>query len=266
MPLNFLIADLVRQNDNGTYSTLGRRDMQINIRGQRVEIGEVEYHVTQGAPGAQAVVVLLKHDFDNEKLAAAFSLGGEKAVAYDSLTFEESDAIDKEAAMLVASNLQQYLVQHVPDYMIPRIWVPLVKLPVNTSGKVDRRAVSTWINSLSDEEIASFSELDQMQTDETVPATTTERQIREIWSNVLNVPVARINFRRSFLSYGGDSITAMQVVSACRQSGISLSVRQVLQSGGISVLALEARTSSLTNFADTPDEPFDLSPAQPHVL
>jgi amino acid adenylation domain-containing protein/non-ribosomal peptide synthase protein (TIGR01720 family) len=236
--------------------------MQINIRGQRVEIGEVEYHITQRAPGAQAVIVLLKHDFDNEKLAAAFSLGGENVAAYDSLTVEESDAIDKQAAMLVASDLQQYLAQHVPDYMIPRTWVPLAKLPVNTSGKVDRRAVSTWVNSLSDEEIVSFSDFEQTQTEEDVPATTTERQIREVWSNVLNVPVARINFRRSFLSYGGDSITAMQVVSACRQFGISLSVRQVLQSGGISELALEARTSSSTDFADIPDEPFDLSPAQ----
>ncbi|KAH7330243.1 hypothetical protein BKA65DRAFT_554232 [Rhexocercosporidium sp. MPI-PUGE-AT-0058] len=255
-------GDLVKQNNNGTYSTLGRRDMQINIRGQRVEIGEVEYHITQRALGVQAIIVLLKHDFDNEKLAAAFSLGGERAAGYDSLTVEESDAIDKKAAMLVASDLQQYLAQHVPDYMIPRIWVPLAKLPVNTSGKVDRRVISTWINNISEEEIASFSDFEETQPEETTQATATERQIREVWSNVLNVPVTRINLRRSFLSYGGDSITAMQVISACRQFGIALSVRQVLQSGGISVLALEAGTSSLTDFADTPDEPFDLSPAQ----
>ncbi|KAL9474318.1 hypothetical protein ACSS6W_008698 [Trichoderma asperelloides] len=255
-------GDLVKRNNNGTYSTLGRRDMQINIRGQRVEIGEVEYHITQRAPGVQAVIVLLKHDFDNEKLVAAFSLG-EDAATYDSLTVEEGgDAIDKQAAMLVASDLQQYLAQHVPDYMIPRTWVPLAKLPVNTSGKADRRAVSTWIHGLSDEEIALFSDFEQTQTEEDVQATTTEQHIRQIWSKVLNVPVSRIKFRRSFLSYGGDSITAMQVVSACRQLGISLSVRQVLQSGGISVLALEAGMASPTNSAHIPDEPFDLSPAQ----
>ncbi|UKZ97170.1 NRPS [Trichoderma asperellum] len=255
-------GDLVKRNNNGTYSTLGRRDMQINIRGQRVEIGEVEYHITQRAPGVQAVIVLLKHHFDNEKLVAAFSLG-EDAATYDSLTVEEGgDAIDKQAAMLVASDLQQYLAQHVPDYMIPRTWVPLAKLPVNTSGKADRRAVSTWIHGLSDEEIALFSDFEQTQTEEDVQATTTEQNIRQIWSKVLNVPVSRIKFRRSFLSYGGDSITAMQVVSACRQLGISLSVRQVLQSGGISVLALEAGMASPTNSAHIPDEPFDLSPAQ----
>lgn len=255
-------GDLVKQNNNGTYSTLGRRDMQINIRGQRVEIGEVEYHITQRAPGAQVVIVLLKNGLDNDKLVAAFSLG-EDAATYDSLTVEEGgDAIDKQAAMLVASDLQQYLAQHVPDYMIPRTWVPLAKLPVNTSGKVDRRAVCMWINGLNDEEIASFSEFEQTQSEEDVPATTTERQIRQVWSNVLNVPVARIKLRRSFLSYGGDSITAMQVVSTCRQFGISLSVRQVLQSGGISVLALEAGIVSSADFADIPDEPFGLSPAQ----
>jgi len=258
------MADLVKQNNNGTYSTLGRRDMQINIRGQRVEIGEVEYHITQRAPEVQAVIVLLKHDFDNEKLVAAFSLG-EDAVTYDSLTTEEGDnsnTIDKQAAMTVASDLQQYLAQHVPDYMIPRTWVPLAKLPVNTSGKADRRAVSTWIHSLSDEEIATFSDFEQTQTDDEAPATTTEEQIRTVWSRVLNLPVARIKLRRSFLSYGGDSITAMQVVSACRQFGISLSVRQVLQSGSISVLAMEAGMASSTDVAEIPDEPFDLSPAQ----
>lgn len=236
--------------------------MQINIRGQRVEIGEVEHHISQRAHGVQAVIVLLKHNFDNEKLVAAFSLG-EDAATYDSLTVEQGgDAIDKQAAMLIASDLQHYLAQHVPDYMIPRTWVPLAKLPVNISGKADRRAVSEWIHSLSDDEIASFSDFEQAQDEEDVPGTTTERQIRQVWSNVLNVPVARIKFRQSFLSYGGDSITAMQVVSACRRFGISLSVRQVLQSGGISVLALEAGSASSAEFADIPDEPFDLSPAQ----
>ncbi|KAK4985318.1 NRPS protein [Elasticomyces elasticus] len=258
----YCTGDLVRQNDNGTYSTLGRRDMQINVRGQRVEIGEVEYHITQRSPGTQAVIVLLQQNFENGTLVAAFSLDSKNATAYNSLTVEKSNIVDKPAAMLVASDLQQYLAQHVPDYMIPRIWVPVAKLPVNTSGKVDRRAVSTWINSLSDEEIASFAESDEVQAEEFYPATDTERQIREVWSTVLNIPVSRIAYRRSFLSYGGDSITAMQVVSACGKLGLNLSVRRVLQSGAISELALDIGKSLSSKVADLPDEPFNLSPVQ----
>ena len=258
----YCTGDLVRQNDTGTYSTLGRRDMQINVRGQRVEIGEVEYHITQRAPGTQAVIVLSQHDFENGRLVAAFSLGSKGATAYNSLTVEESGAVDKPAAMLVASDLQHYLSQHVPDYMIPRIWVPVAKLPVNTSGKVDRRDVFTWINSLSNDDIASFAEFEQTQIEEDLPATATERQIREVWSNVLNIPLSRITYRRSFLSYGGDSITAMQVVSACRKLGLTLTVRMVLQSRAISELALGAGNSVASGPADIPDEPFNLAPAQ----
>lgn len=256
------MADLVRQNHNGTYSTLGRRDMQINIRGQRVEIGEVEYHVSQRARGVEAVIVLLKHDFDNEKLAAAFSVNDGDRAAYGNSAVETSHAIEKPAAMLIALDLQQYLAQHVPDYMIPRTWVPLPRLPVNSSGKVDRRAVSEWIHTLSTEELTSFSDIEQTQAEDEKPGTTVEQQIRKVWSEVLSIPLTRISLRRSLLSYGGDSITAMQMVSACRQIGISLSVRQVLQSGGISELAVKSRTSSTNGPSDVPDEPFNLSPTQ----
>ena len=255
-------GDLVRQNHDGTYTILGRRDTQIKIRGQRVEIGEVEYHIGRHSSRVHAAVVLLQGSRPNDtKLVAGFSLRGHGG--YTSTTVEEALSVDTPAALLAASDVQHYLSQHIPEYMIPRLWVPVNKLPVNTNGKIDRMALSKYINSLSAEQLASYSEFSDSQTnEEELPATTTERQIREIWSNVLNV--ANITYRRSFLSYGGDSITAMQVVSACRKVGLTLTVRDVLQSHAISELALVARKFALSGqlASEIPDGPFDLSPAQ----
>ncbi|KAG5755030.1 hypothetical protein H9Q70_002355 [Fusarium xylarioides] len=250
-------GDLVRQNDDGSYTTLGRQDTQIKIRGQRVEVDEIEYHITRHPSSIQAVVLYV-----HGQLVAAFSLPSEGA-AYSGAALDGENAVDKPAAMLVASEVQLYLSQYVPDYMIPRLWIPMASLPINSSGKADRRRISEWIKNL---DLSSYSDLEH-QVEDGLHVTSTERQLREIWSNVLNRPFNHISYRRSFLSLGGDSITAMQVVSACRKQGLIVTVRQILQSPAISELALRVKEAS-DKLGDEqlpieiPDEPFDLSPAQ----
>ncbi|KAF4448426.1 hypothetical protein F53441_8149 [Fusarium austroafricanum] len=264
-------GDLVRQNDDGTYSNLGRRDQQIKIRGKRVEVGEIEYHISQHSSGIRGVVIYtggLSSGSSDGQLVTAFSLPHDDKAAHDEtaykgITDNNRDGIDTTAALLIASEVQMYLSQHVPDYMIPRLWIPMATLPINSSGKADRRAVKEWINSLSPEELASYSELEHQAEEASLNATPTERKLREVWSSVLNVP--NISYRRSFLSLGGDSITAMQVVSACRELGLLVTVRDILQCPAISDLA--SRVQSMDNAAPTfsaelPDGPFDLSPAQ----
>jgi amino acid adenylation domain-containing protein len=255
-------GDLVRCNDDGSYTTLGRQGTQIKIRGQRVEVGEIEYHITRHHSGTEAVVILAQRDSQNPQLVAAFSVPSSGEAAFSATEIKDDQAIDKQAAMLLASEIQLYLSQHVPDYMIPRIWIPMTTLPVNSSGKVDRLSLTKWINKLSSDDMAAFSDYEHQPED--LPATTVEKQLREVWSSVLNKPITQIGYRRSFLSLGGDSITAMQVVSACRALGLTVSVRDILQSPAISELALKVKKSSNSDqhSSEIPDGSFGLSPAQ----
>ncbi|KAF4340725.1 non-ribosomal peptide synthetase, partial [Fusarium beomiforme] len=257
-------GDLVRQNDDGTYSNLGRRDQQIKIRGKRVEVGEIEYHISRHSSGIRACVVFTTRGSADGQLVTAFSVPHDDKAAHDETAYNgiaERDGIDTTAALLLASEIQMYLSQHIPDYMIPRLWIPMTTLPINSSGKADRRAVTEWINTLSPTELASFSELEHQAEEATLNVTPTEQKLREIWSSVLNVP--NVSYRRSFMSLGGDSITAMQVVSACREIGLVVTVRDILQSPAISDLASRVKSSDGEGFsAEIPDGLFELSPAQ----
>lgn len=253
-------GDLVRRNDDGSYTTLGRQGTQIKIRGQRVEVGEIEYHITRHSSRTQAVVVFAQSDALRGQLVAAFSVPNQGEASFSRLEIKDDQKVDKQAAMLIASEIQLYLSQFIPDYMIPRIWIPIATLPMNNSGKADRLSLSRWINELSVEDIATLSEYTH-QAEDDLPVTAVERQLRDVWSTVLNRP--QVSYRRSFLSLGGDSITAMQIVSACRRVGLTVSVRDVLQSAAISELALKVKksTGEQYNF-EIPDGLFDLSPAQ----
>ncbi|KAF5265191.1 hypothetical protein FOXYS1_3998 [Fusarium oxysporum] len=257
-------GDLVRQNDDGTYSNLGRRDQQIKIRGKRVEVGEIEYHISRHSSGIRACVVFTTSGSSDGQLVTAFSVPHDDKAAHDETAYNGiagRDGIDTTAALLLTSEIQMYLSQHIPDYMIPRLWIPMTTLPINSSGKADRRAVTEWINSLSPTELASYSELESAAEEASLNVTPTEQKLREIWSSVLNVP--NVGYRRSFMSLGGDSITAMQVVSACREIGVLVTVRDILQSPAISDLATRVKASDGEVFsAEIPDGPFELSPAQ----
>jgi aryl carrier-like protein len=89
-----------------------------------------------------------------------------------------------------------------------------------------------------------------------------EQRLQAVWAHVLNL--TQVPLDQSFLSVGGDSISAMQVVGQCRKEGMSLGVQDVLRSRSIPQLALAVKdldTSSI-DYEEYFDEDFDLSPIQ----
>lgn len=89
-----------------------------------------------------------------------------------------------------------------------------------------------------------------------------EKSLQLIWAHVLNLPHVALD--QPFLSVGGDSISAMQVVGQCRKEGMSLGVQEVLRSRSITQLAgaVKELDNSSYDHQEYFDEPFDLSPIQ----
>ena len=262
-------GDLVRQKDDGSLIYIGRRDAQIKIRGQRVEIGEIEHHILQYSATHEAAVVYSKEGVHKGKLVAFLSLQEEEALSSEPSHVNEIVPVDLETREGLSTHLeemQRILYEKVMPYMVPSMWITLQALPLNPSGKTDRRRLLQWLNT---DEAAHINDLTPSQ--DAVEAmeksmTHLEREIRDVWSQVLNIPASNVMLNRSFLSLGGDSITAMQVVSRCRGRNISLSVRDVLQCQSITQLTLQTTdNSSRGNTADltlVTDESFALSPIQ----
>ena len=222
-------GDLVRYMPDGNLEFLGRVDHQVKVRGFRIELGEIEAVLCRHSQVREAIVVSREDGANGDKRLVAYVVG------------------ELEAA---TSELRRYLSQHLPEYMIPAVFVVLNKLPLLSNGKVDRRQLP--------EPERSRPSL----TDTYVPATTeAERVLARIWIEVLRVE--QVGVHDNFFALGGDSILSVQIISRARQAGLQITAKQVFHHQTIAELAAVA--GSVTQSQATQGEvtgAVELTPAQ----
>ncbi len=114
-------GDIARYLPDGAIECLGRLDQQVKLRGFRIELGEIEAVLAHHAPVREAVVTVYEDTPGDKRLVAyvVFHTGFHATIA----------------------ELQNYIQQHVPPYMVPSLFVELPAFPLTSSGKVDRRAL-----------------------------------------------------------------------------------------------------------------------------
>jgi hypothetical protein len=241
-------GDLVRQNDDGSLIFLGRRDTQVKIRGQRVEIGEIEYWISRLGEGIRTAVVDLMHrGHDNEQalLVAVidfvyFDAGGEEPME-DTQLLEPTPALQA-----TLSQLYESLSQVLPPYMVPSLYVPIVKLPLNTSCKVDRRALQALIGTLDEDQLRLYLTTEPKES----PTTPTERRLQALWATVFGSSIDAVGRHDHFFQTGGDSVMAMQLVAAAGDENVSLTVADIFKYPQLSDLAREVANRRETNGVD----------------
>jgi amino acid adenylation domain-containing protein/non-ribosomal peptide synthase protein (TIGR01720 family) len=265
-------GDLVRYNSDGTLDYLGRKDTQVKLHGQRLELGEVEHHL-QSVNSIQNVIVMVPTQGRcQERLVAVTALEGfgligstlDSVLQSNQQNLQIIDDSRKELAASEVSEVQKHLSDHLPSYMVPTIWIIVDSIPQNTSGKLDRAAVAQWVQDMDEATYLRIINGEEEEDAKGIATTAMDRRLQEVLGRVLNLPVERIVLSKSFLSLGGDSITAMQAVSRARAEGVVVRVQDFLQSKSISELALVAKlsTKSSISHADEVEAIFDLSPVQ----
>ncbi len=219
-------GDFGKWNNNGTVEFLGRRDNQIKIRGYRVEIEEIE-KIIQQITGVENVVVVVKNDA-KEKYLVAFYEGH----------------ISREA-------LRLSLHQLLPNYMVPRYLTHQGKLPVNTSGKVDRQKI-TQIEIIEEIENQYFANI-------------YEAEIAEVWQEVLEKEA--VSATENFFEAGGHSLKASRFVQKLwKKLGLKLEIFEVFQFPTIRELANCLQNKQINNYKNIgtvePQESYPVSSAQ----
>jgi non-ribosomal peptide synthetase component F len=144
-----------------------------------------------------------------------------------------TDAISRPSPRLnaVLGELRAVLIQILPLYMVPTHIVPM-KLPVNASGKLDRRATRTILEHLSREELRAFADDAHKTTMVDRMLSETEEQLRLLWAQVLRLPAEEIQGAdHDFFELGGDSVSAMRLVAAAQAAPrpMRLGVMQILK-------------------------------------
>ena len=172
-------GDLVRWLPDGNLEYIGRNDFQVKIRGFRIELGEIEAVLT-GYEGIKQSVVLAREHQDDDK--------GKYLVGYYVADYTLDDDV-----------VLDYVRSKLPEYMVPSILVYLDELPLTVNGKLDRVALPD----------PDFTNVDTYVS----PSNDLERKLCEIWSEVLGLPVDKIGIHDDFFRLGGDSISAMKLIS-----------------------------------------------------
>ncbi|KAF4501274.1 non-ribosomal peptide synthetase [Fusarium agapanthi] len=260
-------GDLVKYNHDGTFHIAGRKDAQIKFHGQRIELGEIEHHINASASIKHGMVVLPKEGFCNGRLLAIAQLCdamGQDLVPngqpYKLIGGDLESTLQEKIA-----ETKELLSERLPSYMIPSMWLAVEFIPRLQSGKLDRKQTAKWIDGMSE---ALYRQLHPVaavmqRSGDLSCASKTELELHKIWSYVLNLKEEQLGLAQSFLSVGGDSISAMQVMSECKKRGLGLAVSHIINCKSIRALALQVKDIERPALLhEMVEEPFDLSPIQ----
>ncbi|MBD3267592.1 amino acid adenylation domain-containing protein, partial [bacterium] len=201
-------GDLARRLPNGNLLYLGRNDQQVQIRGHRIELGEIQTHLQHHAAVQKALVVSQENKQGHFELLAYYS--------------KQED--------IPVPQFRDFLAQRLPAYMIPSYFIPVRAFPLTANGKIDRQALPH----------PQTADIEQ-KTDFRPPRDEIETTMAAVWREVLGVD--RVGVHDNYFVLGGDSIKAIQIVSRLFQEGIELEVRHILQSQTIARLREQGKQS-----------------------
>ena len=222
-------GDLARWLPEGILEFLGRADTQVKIRGFRIELGEIEARL-RTHPSVMEGVVVAREDTKGEK----------RLVAY---------VVPHARQIVIAGELRAFLQQHLPEYMLPAALVVLASMPLNSSGKIDRRALPKP-STERPELIEAFLP----------PVTQEEKILAEIWGSVLDLE--KVGVEDNFFNLGGDSMRSVQVLGLAREQGLNFSLDELFKHPTIRKLSTVLKPYAGTADGRAKIPPFSMIPEE----
>ncbi|MDI9897100.1 amino acid adenylation domain-containing protein [Rhodococcus sp. IEGM 1381] len=200
-------GDLVRRRPDGVLDYIGRTDFQVKFRGQRIELGDIESALLTSPDVNQAVVLVVP------------TATGDQLVAY---------VVPTVGAAPDRASLTEFVKNLLPAYMLPGAVVVLSALPLNSSGKLDRRALPS-------------PSIDSRQY--RAPSTPVEEIVAAAFGDVLGVD--RVGLDDDFFDLGGNSLIATRLVARVgAAAGWRVPVRVLFEAS--TVAAFAAAVSALS--------------------
>ena len=223
-------GDLVRWLPDGNLEFQGRKDFQVKIRGFRIELGEIE-RLMREQPGVTQAVVIDRPDPTGTKYLAGYYVA--------------------EAGVTPAS-IREALARELPDYMVPQALTRLDAIPLNPSGKTDRKALPEPV----------------LATTLTPPANGTEEALVAMWKEILGLE--QVGVTDDFFQVGGHSLKAVQLQSRISSAfQVDVSFRDVLKARTVRALASMLQSAQKVRLATIDPLPhadhYPMTPAQRRI-
>ncbi|KAB8364869.1 hypothetical protein FH972_024729 [Carpinus fangiana] len=236
-------GDLVRYLPDGTMTYVGRKDTMVKLRGQRMEIEEVEVLLRRNLPDeiqSSAAVVIPSGEVKDPVLVAFLCIPDENKFG----TVSE-----------IGVMLQRELAKAFPGFMVPKIYVPIPEMPYNASRKLDRSKLKHMASKMTLRELASFVRPRKANGDRQ-ELSKIQKTVRQLWADVLSVDSEHIGPKDNFFSLGGTSMAALKITAMGRERGIAFSYRDIFRTASLEELS--EVTKSCTSTSDDIVKPFSL--------
>jgi amino acid adenylation domain-containing protein len=230
---------LYKTGDLGVYDPdgsggivfVGRKDTQVKLRGQRVELGEIESQLNARLPSEATVIaeVIAPQGAGGQSTLVAF-VSFQSAKGQEHLEIQPAKRVPEQTQLLSSANAE--ISKVLPRYMVPTSYIPVNYIPTLISGKTDRKRLRQFGSTVD------LRELDQAAGNAVSRELTGfEQRIREAWSVALKLDAENIRLEDNFFALGGDSLAAMRLVSICRDSGLDLSVTSTFGNPTLSAMS-----------------------------
>ncbi|KAI1387109.1 uncharacterized protein F4822DRAFT_429870 [Hypoxylon trugodes] len=194
-------GDIGRMLPDGSLIILGRVDTQVKLRGQRIELQEIQAAVLKSRLAKTCTTLLIARGSSVQQLALFYVPLDEESSRFSILRIADSI---KQTIVTIEQEVRAAL----PDYMVPSFVFPISTLPLTPSGKVDLDLLRHSIGDMSDEDLSCYGSTHELYED-SLEWTETESLISEAISETLRIDKKVINRWSSFVSLGLDSISAM---------------------------------------------------------
>lgn len=215
----FLSGDMGIMRADGCLEYLGRKDFQVKVRGHRVEVAEVELALLELDTVKEAVVIAR----DDE-------LGAKRLIAY---------VVPEAGKTLGVTKLRDELLDKLPIYMVPSIFITLDALPVTTTGKIDRLALPAPDTSRPD-----------LATPFVAPQDALELQLTRIWESVLGRHP--IGIKDNFFDLGGHSLLALHLFTQVeKELGKTLPLDALFQAATVEEFAAVLREDEVSPYSSS---------------
>lgn len=218
-------------DSSGEIIFMGRKDTQVKLRGQRVELGEIESQLKARLPSEISVIseVITPAGSATQPTLVVF-IAQHVGKASDNRRLELACLSGDLGETTLKANTD--VAKVLPRYMIPTAYIPINFIPTLISGKIDRKRLREF-----------GSTVDLKQLDKNAKSTATralsdlEQRLRQAWAFILKLDPDEITQEDNFFALGGNSLAAMRLVSTCRDRGLDLSVTGTFANPTLSEMA-----------------------------
>ncbi|KAE8422690.1 hypothetical protein BDV36DRAFT_291189 [Aspergillus pseudocaelatus] len=266
-------GDMLRYSPigDGSLEFVGRKDKQVKLRGQRMELAEIEHQVTRSFPIATDAIVevITPSDLESQKLLVAFVWDAANAIDQPgSGKLSESNvfAAPDRSFQLRSSSAEVALRKSLPPFMVPSLFIPLKQLPLGPTGKANRRLMKDQACLLSRQELSIYQ--GSKPSIKMLPSNESEEKIRQLVADVLGLSANDVGMNDNFFHLGGDSISAMVISARATDMNLGLTAANILVHPRLRDMATVVIRESIDRGSSSeehpPPPPFSLLPTSYH--